>query len=73
MDEVDSHFLNGEDLSRFPGNGEKIFGQQKTALRRVLLSVKTLRRILNFKERIFKYGVFVPRGDKEADASPDNV
>ncbi len=42
-------------------------------VRRVLLTVKTLRRILNSKESIFKYGVFVPRSDTEADASPEHL
>jgi hypothetical protein len=53
---------NGENLIGSPANGEKIFD---FVCRKVLLSVKTLRRILNFKESIFKYG------DKEADASPE--
>ena len=44
-----------------------------TAVRRIFLTVKTLRRILNSKESIFKYGVFVPRNDNEADASPEHV
>jgi hypothetical protein len=30
-----------------------------------------MRRILSFKETIHKYEVFVPRNDKEADASPE--
>jgi hypothetical protein len=32
-----------------------------------------MRRILNFKESILKYGVFVPRNEMEADASPEHV
>ncbi len=36
--------------------------------RKMLLSLKTMRRILNFQESIMKYGVFVPRNDQEADA-----
>jgi hypothetical protein len=44
-----------------------------TAVRRIFLTVKTLRRILNSKESIFKYGVFVPRNDNEADVSPEHV
>jgi hypothetical protein len=43
------------------------------AARRVFLTIKTLRRILSSKESIFKYGVFVPRSDNEADASPEHV
>jgi hypothetical protein len=37
------------------------------------LSVKTLRRILSFKETIHKYGVFVPRNDREAEISPEAI
>ncbi len=48
-------------------NGSSFMG------RIVELSVKTLRRILSFKETIHKYGVFVPRNDREADASPEAV
>jgi hypothetical protein len=40
---------------------------------RIFLTAKTLRRILHSKESIFKYGVFVPRSDNEADASPEHV
>jgi hypothetical protein len=32
-----------------------------------------MRRILTFKESIMKYGVFVPRNDQEADASPEHL
>ena len=39
--------------------------------KRLVLSTKCIRRILNFKESIFKYGVLVPKNDKEADASPE--
>jgi hypothetical protein len=42
-------------------------------IRKVLLTVKTIRRILNAKESIMKYGVFVPRNDGEADASPEHL
>jgi hypothetical protein len=41
--------------------------------RKAFLSVKTLRRILSAKESIFKYGVFVPRNDKDADSSPEHA
>jgi hypothetical protein len=30
-------------------------------------------KILNFKESLMKYGVFVPKNDNEADASPERV
>ena len=42
-----------------------------TLHRKILLSKKTVRRILNFKESILKYGIFVPRNDAEANASPE--
>jgi hypothetical protein len=54
-------------------------GQSKRKLQstnfgdRKILSVKTMRRILNFKESLMKYGVFVPKNDNEADASPEHV
>jgi hypothetical protein len=32
-----------------------------------------MRRILNAKESIFKYGIFVPRNDKDADSSPEHA
>jgi hypothetical protein len=41
--------------------------------RKILLSFETMRRILNFKESIMNYGVFVPRNDGEADASPEHL
>jgi hypothetical protein len=82
--EIDSHCLNGEDKfpaerdligeleDQFPA-GRDLIGDSGVSWRKVFLSVKTLRRILNAKESIFKFGVFVPRGDKEADASPEHV
>jgi hypothetical protein len=39
--------------------------------RKIYLTTKTLRRVLNFKEHLMKYGVFIPRNDREADASPE--
>jgi hypothetical protein len=42
-------------------------------IRKALLSSKTIRRILNFKESILKYGVFVPRNENESDASPEHL
>ena len=66
--EIDRDFLNGEWT-----NGEwfhqkvapNLSEQGTKSLRKAFLSVKTLRRILNAKESIFKYGVFVPRNDKD--------
>jgi hypothetical protein len=41
-------------------------------LRRVvLLSLRTLRRILAAKESLFKFGTFVPKNDREVDSSPE--
>jgi hypothetical protein len=43
-------------------------------LRRVvLLSRRTLRRVLAAKESLFKFGTFVPKNDREADSSPEAV
>ncbi len=32
-----------------------------------------MRRILNFKESLMKYGVFVPKNDNEANDSPEHI
>ncbi len=45
----------------------------RKGIRKALITVKTVRRILNFKESIMKYGVFIPRNDSEADASPEHL
>ncbi len=42
-------------------------------IRKALLSSKTIRRILNFKKSILKYGGFVPRNENEANASPEHL
>ncbi len=57
------------------GNGECPNGENhlNTNVKRVSLTLKTLCRILKAKESIFKYGMFVPRSDNEADASPEHV
>jgi hypothetical protein len=39
-------------------------------LRPILLSPKQLRRVMAARESIFKFGTFVPRNDREANASP---
>ncbi len=41
--------------------------------RKIFLTKKTMRRILNFKESIMKYGIFIPRNDNKADNSPERV
>ncbi len=38
-----------------------------------LLATKTIRRIFKMQESLFKYGTYVPRNDKEAEASPEAV
>jgi hypothetical protein len=40
--------------------------------RKIFLGTKGIRRILNFKESIFKYGVFIPKNDHEADSAPES-
>jgi hypothetical protein len=37
------------------------------------LATRTIRRILKMQESLFKYGTYVPRNDKEAEASPEAV
>ncbi len=38
-----------------------------------LLATRTIRRILKMQESLFKYGTYVPRNDREAEASPEAV
>ena len=40
--------------------------------RKIFLGTKSIRRILNFKESIFKYGVLIPKNDHEADSAPES-
>jgi hypothetical protein len=49
------------------------FMKPQGSFRKIFLTTKTLRRILNFKESIMKYGIFVPRNDHEADISPEHL
>jgi hypothetical protein len=37
------------------------------------LNAKVMRRILAARESIFKYGVYLPRNDRDADASPESL
>jgi hypothetical protein len=66
---------NEKDQIRLSFEKSKVRLQElaKKRIRKVLLTVKTIRRILNFKESIMKYEVFVPRNDSEADASPEHL
>jgi hypothetical protein len=47
----------------------KLGSQLKCKL--ILLSTRVLRRVLAAKESLFKYGMFVPKNDREADSSPE--
>ncbi len=38
---------------------------------RVILTVRQLRRVMAARESLFKFGTFVPRSEREADASPE--
>ena len=38
-----------------------------------LLKASVLRKILSAKESIFKYGIYVPRNDRDADKTPERV
>jgi hypothetical protein len=37
------------------------------------LNSKSVRRILSARESIFKYGIYLPRNDRDADASPEKM
>ena len=37
------------------------------------LNAKAMRRILAARESIFKYGIYLPRNDRDADASPESL
>ncbi len=73
-----SDFIGGGKITtgNFIGGGP-IISRVETVVtglsRRMFLSVKTMRRILAAKETIHKYGVFVPRNNREADSSPESV
>ena len=40
--------------------------------RKIFLTSNCIRKILNFKESIFKYGVLIPKNDHEADSAPES-
>jgi hypothetical protein len=62
----------GERWISLVGSAAKLRELASKEVRKALITVKTIRRVLNFKESIMKYGVFVPRNDSEADASPEH-
>jgi hypothetical protein len=37
------------------------------------LNTKQFRRILTARESIFKYGIYLPKNDRDADASPERA
>ncbi len=39
--------------------------------KRVMLTIRQIHRIMAAKESLFKFGIFVPRSDREAEASPE--
>jgi hypothetical protein len=51
------------------GGGARHEGKGPTI--RVALTVRQLRRVMAAKESLFKFGTFVPRSEREADASPE--
>jgi hypothetical protein len=46
-------------------------GHGERGTTRVVLTIRQLRRIMAAKESLFKYGIFVPRSEREAEASPE--
>ncbi len=46
-------------------------GVDKGRTSRAILTVRQLRRIMVAKESLFKFGIFVPRSEREAEASPE--
>jgi hypothetical protein len=45
--------------------------KKKEGPTRVVLTIRQIRRIMAAKESLFKFGIFVPRSDREAQASPE--
>jgi hypothetical protein len=45
--------------------------KQKGASTRIVLTVRQIRRVMAAKESLFKFGTFVPRSERKADASPE--
>jgi hypothetical protein len=46
-------------------------GSTRDSPRRIILSIRQLRRVLAARETLFKFGIFVPKNDREANASPE--
>jgi hypothetical protein len=45
--------------------------QDKDVTTRIVLTVRQIRRVIAAKESLFKFGTFVPKSEREADASPE--
>jgi hypothetical protein len=45
--------------------------KRKGATTRIVLTVRQIRRVMAAKESLFKFGTFVPRSERKADASPE--
>jgi hypothetical protein len=54
-----------------PVESSKLTSETFSRVRKVLLSQRTLRKILVAKETLFKFGTFVPRNEHEAQLSPE--
>jgi hypothetical protein len=50
---------------------ETVFARSPGSVKRIVLTVRQLRRVMAAKESLFKFGTFVPRSEREADASPE--
>jgi hypothetical protein len=83
---VDSPSRQAIAMSFLKKNGEKngeLVGSESSGIfsvlgtyvhnvaRRAIMSVRQIHRVMAAKESIFKYGTFVPRNDREANASPE--
>jgi len=51
----------------------KIFRTPLSPIPPVHLNSKTMRRILAMRETIFKYGIYLPKTDRDADTSPESA
>jgi hypothetical protein len=51
----------------------KIYRIPLTPMPPVHLNSKTMRRILAMRETIFKYGIYLPKTDRDADTSPESA
>ncbi len=45
--------------------------EEKGNTTRIVLTIRQLRRVMAAKESLFKFGTFVPRSEREVDASPE--